>query len=140
MIAPSARRTAVLAAAIITGAAASAFGQQLANLDDDQRLKSHLKIECPRGGDACEIPAAKRFFDALTAERLKRAAAANKTTLGANKVTAEAKQGIALEEQLQRCTAFLRGKRAEGVVFDRQITRANVCPYAIELGMRDGPG
>ena len=53
---------------------------------------------------------------------------------------AAAKQGIALEEQLQRCGEFLRGKRdKEGVVFDRKITRDNICPYARELGMRDGP-
>jgi len=57
-----------------------------------------------------------------------------------NARTATAKQGIFSEEQLQRCTAFLRGKRDSGVVFDRQVTRVNVCPYARELGMRDGPG
>jgi hypothetical protein len=51
-----------------------------------------------------------------------------------------AKQGMTLEEQLQRCTAFLRTKRDSGVVFDRKITRENVCPYARELGMKDGPG
>jgi hypothetical protein len=51
-----------------------------------------------------------------------------------------AHQGIALERELQRCGAFLRGKRDSGVVFDRKITRENICPYARELGMRDGPG
>jgi hypothetical protein len=95
MIAPSARRTGVLAAAIITGAAASAFGQQVANLDEQQRLKAHLKIECPQGGDACEIPAAKRFYDALTVERRQEEAAALKGEATALKGEATALKGEA---------------------------------------------
>ena len=89
MIAPSARRTVAVAAAIVTGAAASAFGQQVANLDDQQGLRAHLKIECPQGGDPCEIPAAKKFFDALTAQRLKSAAEADKRAADADKRAAE---------------------------------------------------
>ena len=89
MIAPSARRTVAVAAAIVTGAAASAFGQQVANLDDQQGLRAHLKIECPQGGDTCEIPAAKKFFDALTAQRLKSAADADKRIVGIQKDRAD---------------------------------------------------
>src|SRR5262245_6318130 len=74
MIATSARKAAALAAAIVTGAAASAFGQQqVANLDEQQRLKAYLKIECPSGGDACEIPAATAFYRAEAVAANKRA-------------------------------------------------------------------
>lgn len=128
MFAPSARSVVIAAAAAaLTGTAA--FGQQLANLDDARR--AYVAERCGHIRDAnlqlgCEAQKHIEFDRAQTAV--------------AKQVTAEASKSIASEQQLQRCIAFLGQKRESGTVFDRKITRENVCPYARELGMRDGPG
>lgn len=138
MIAPSAGTVVIAAvAAAITGTAA--LGQQLASTDADvhaQRLAA--MAVCDSILDATQRVGcrAQKSYDFDIA----RTAAAKQRIETAGKAIAEADQRIIEAERLQRCGEFLRGKRDSGTVFDRKITRENMCPYARELGMRDGPG
>jgi hypothetical protein len=115
-------RQGVLAAALaLTGTAALAQQQQFANLDDERR--AYLSAQCDHISDGAEQ------IGCLAAKSIE----FNRAKIHA------AKQGIAASDALRPCLDFLKGKRDAGTVFDRAITRENACPYARELGMRDGP-
>ena len=117
-----------LGAAAVGGAALltsfSAAGQQLVNVQRDRAAAiaaacNHIPNLNQRTG--CIAQASIRFDEG-------RIAAAKQTTAAAD-------QRAVLAEELQRCVAFLGQKRDTGTIFDRAITRENVCPYARELGM-----
>lgn len=108
--------------ALLTGF--SAAGQQVANLDAERN--AYRAAQCGHITDAarrvgCDAEAILRFNEA--------GIAAAQKTIAANQKT------IANAQELQRCIAYLGQKRESGTVFDRTITRENVCPYARELGM-----
>ena len=128
--------TSLGAAAAFIFAPAGTKAQTLMASVDDQRAGAMAVCDIipnPTERVGCRAQRSIEFDNARTAAAKQRIETAEKATAGADQV-------IASEQQLQRCTAFLKGKRDSGVVFDRQITRQNVCPYARELGMKDGPG
>ena len=65
-------------------------------------------------------------------------AAARRESTQARRESAEAQAGIQTEAALGQCISFLGTKKAEGVTFDRPVTRDNACDIARQLGMKNG--
>jgi hypothetical protein len=155
---PSVRRAfgiAAIGALAALAGADRASAQQVANLEERQKLDAHLAVACPSQQhrnatalDRCRVRAATEFYNGLAAQERARGAAADQRAAEADRRAAAAdRRGAKADEDiktmsvLQECGNFLRDNRGKTFTHEKmlelaggKITNDNICSVAKRLG------